>query len=72
MVSLFYHNEFWYFSTKKNIYKLEVNYSIDDFIFNSFLEIINTSHIKSLDSFLNQLDKNNNYHFDIIDYKNKT
>ena len=71
MVSLFYHNEFWYFSTKKNIYKLEVNYSIDDFIFNSFLEIINTSNIKSLDSFLNQLDKNNNYHFDIIDYKNK-
>lgn len=69
-VSLFFHNNKWYFSTRKNLIHQDQN-EINCKQYDMFIDIIKNYGSDNFNIFCDNLDKNKSYHFTLIHYMNK-
>ena len=69
-ISLFYHNNKWYLSTRKNI-NIQNICSKYNTLYQLFEDVLKSSGYNSFDDFTNKLNKDKSYYLVLIHYNNK-
>jgi hypothetical protein len=72
-LSIFYHNNKWYISSRKFLNTLDSDINSEQYnkMYNLFVDVIVSSGYESFDDFTNKLDVNNSYYMVLVHHDNK-